>query len=93
LLRSRTRVDSQIIEPLSRATSWAERHHTHPGRADVVRAFEIPRDAVVLKVGTEYGAKQRYLGQIADTVDALESMEARALVARERTRHLGRIAQ
>jgi len=88
LLRACTSVDSHSTEPLARATSWAERYHTHPARAGVVRAFSIPREAVVLEVGAGCGGVTRYLGEIADTVDALEPMEARALVARERTRDL-----
>jgi len=88
LLCACTSVDSHSTEPLARATSWAERYHTHPARAGVVRAFSIPREAVVLEVGAGCGGVTRYLGEIADTVDALEPMEARALVARERTRDL-----
>lgn len=42
----------------------------------------------MLEVGAGCGGVTRYLGEIADTVDALEPMEARALVARERTRDL-----
>ena len=88
LLRACTSVDSHSTEALSRATSWAERYHTHPARAGVVRALSIPRDAVVLEVGAGCGGVTRYLGEIADTVDALEPMQPRALVARERTRDL-----
>ena len=40
-------------------------YHTHPARANVLRALDIPADAVVLEVGAGCGPISRYLGETA----------------------------
>ena len=88
LLQSCRDLTSTSTEMLDKATGWAEKYHTHPARANVIRAFDIPPDAVILEVGAGCGGVSRYLGEIAGALDALEPMEHRARVARERTRDL-----
>jgi SAM-dependent methyltransferase len=92
ILRSCTDLSSTSVEMLNKATDWAERYHTHPARGNVIRALDIPADAVVLEIGSGCGGVTRYLGEAAATVDALEPMVARAQVARERTRDLPGVA-
>ena len=79
---------SGSIEMLESAEGWAEQYHTHPARANILRAVDIPRDAKVLEIGAGCGPITRYLGETAAVVDAVEPVVARARVARERTRDL-----
>ena len=88
LLRSATDLGSDSRALVESASGWAERYHTHPDRANVLRAFDLPADLRVLEVGAGCGAVTRYLGEHAALVDALEPMPARARAARERTRDL-----
>ena len=92
ILRSCTDLSSTSVEMLNKATDWAERYHTHPARGNVIRALDIPADAVILEIGSGCGGVTRYLGEVGATVDALEPMIARAQVARERTRDLPGVA-
>jgi SAM-dependent methyltransferase len=71
---------------LAQASGWAERYHLDPARANVVRALDLPSDAVVLEVGAGCGAISRYLGETVAEVDALEPASWRAEVCRARTR-------
>lgn len=88
LLRESRDVSATSAELVERAANWTQRYNVHPARANVVRALEIPEDAVVLEIGAGCGAVTRYLGERCRIVDALEPVAARARVARERTRDL-----
>ncbi|MBO3101391.1 class I SAM-dependent methyltransferase [Cellulomonas fengjieae] len=88
LLRSSTDLSSTSDELVERATDWTQRYNVHPGRANVMRAFELPESATVLEVGAGCGPVTRYLGERCAVVDALEPVPERARVARERTRDL-----
>lgn len=88
LLRSCDDLGSMSTEMLDKSVGWAERYHSHPARANVVRAIGVPRNATILEVGAGCGGVTRYLGEQGVLVDALEPMEDRAVVARERTRDL-----
>ncbi len=80
---------SSMSEELARhRADWVERYHLSHERANVVRALDIPADAVVLEIGAGCGAITRYLGEQAAVVDALEPTPERAAVARARTRDL-----
>ncbi|MFT7835373.1 class I SAM-dependent methyltransferase [Saccharothrix sp. BKS2] len=68
--------------------TWAERYHLDRGRANVLRALDLPADAVVLEVGAGCGAITRYLGERVAAVDAVEPVPARAEVAAGRTADL-----
>ena len=70
------------------ATTWAERYHLHPARANVLRALDLPADARVLEIGAGCGAITRYLGETCALVDALEPVPSRAAAAAARTRDL-----
>lgn len=63
---------------------WFVRFHLSPMRANVLRGLDLGRPGTVLEVGAAGGALTRYLGEIATTVDALETDPARAAVARRR---------
>lgn len=88
IVHSSADISSLSEEMVDRSATWAERYHTHPARANVIRAIGIPTDSIILEVGSGCGGVTRYLGEQGLLVDALEPMEARALVARERTRDL-----
>lgn len=88
LLRSATDLGSTSRSLAEAATDWAERYHTHPDRANVLRAFDIDPRSRVLEIGAGCGAVTRYLGETTALVDALEPMPSRARAARERTRDL-----
>ena len=79
---------SDSDELIRAASSWAERYHVDPARANVLRSFDLPADARVLEIGAGCGAITRYLGEQCAVVDALEPVPARAAVARARTRDL-----
>lgn len=88
LLRASSDVSASSDELVERATNWTQRYNVHPGRANVVRAFDLPESATVLEVGAGCGPVTRYLGERCAVVDALEPVPERARVARERTRDL-----
>lgn len=81
-------LDSMSDELFATATTWPERYHLSPSRANVLRALDLPADAVVLEVGAGCGAITRYLGEVCARVDALEPTFARARVAARRTADL-----
>ncbi|MFE9744191.1 class I SAM-dependent methyltransferase [Saccharothrix saharensis] len=68
--------------------TWAEQYHLDRGRANVLRALDLPADAVVLEVGAGCGAITRHLGERVAAVDAVEPVAARAGVAARRTADL-----
>ncbi|WP_228122465.1 methyltransferase [Saccharothrix syringae] len=68
--------------------TWAERYHLDRGRANALRALDLPADAVVLEVGAGCGAITRHLGERVAAVDAVEPVAARARVAARRTADL-----
>jgi SAM-dependent methyltransferase len=70
------------------ARSWPEQYHLAPARANIVRALDFRPEHRVLEVGAGCGAITRYLGERCRVVDAVEPVEARAAVARLRTRDL-----
>lgn len=78
-------LDSLSDELFATATSWPERYHLSPSRANVIRSLDLPSDAVVLEIGAGCGAITRYLGETCAQVDALEPTFARARVAARRT--------
>jgi SAM-dependent methyltransferase len=88
LVRQTEDVSSDSTDILELASGWVEEYHTHPARANVLRAFDIPADARVLEIGAGCGPITRYLGETAAVVDSVEPVLPRARVARERTRDL-----
>lgn len=88
LVRNAEDVSSDSTDILEMADGWVEEYHTHPARANVLRAFDIPADARVLEIGAGCGPITRYLGETAAVVDSVEPVLPRARVARERTRDL-----
>lgn len=84
-MRSGLPLGSMSIELFATASSWPERYHLSPARANVIRALRLPADADVLEVGAGCGAITRYLGETCSRVDALEPTLARARVAAART--------
>ncbi|WP_273654149.1 methyltransferase [Cellulomonas fimi] len=81
-------LDSLSDELFATATSWPERYHLSPSRANVIRALDLPADARVLEIGAGCGAITRYLGETCALVDALEPTFPRARVAAARTADL-----
>ncbi|MFI9810808.1 class I SAM-dependent methyltransferase [Saccharothrix variisporea] len=70
------------------AKTWAEQYHLDRGRANVLRALDLPAGAAVLEIGAGCGAITRYLGERVALVDAVEPVAARARVAARRTADL-----
>ena len=64
------------------ALAPAERVHLDHGRANALRALELPSDARVLEVGAGHGAVTRYLGERVARVDAVEATHADVVRAR-----------
>jgi SAM-dependent methyltransferase len=91
LVRSAEDVSSGSTDILEMADGWVEEYHTHPARANVLRAFDIPTDARILEIGAGCGPITRYLGETAAVVDSVEPVLPRARVARERTRDLANV--
>ncbi|HZL06038.1 MAG TPA: methyltransferase, partial [Coriobacteriia bacterium] len=87
-MRSGLPLDSLSDELAATATTWPEQYHLSQARANVVRALDLDRGAVVLEVGAGCGAITRYLGETCDVVDALEPSLPRARVAAARTAEL-----
>jgi SAM-dependent methyltransferase len=79
---------SGSVELAAAAGDWPATYALAPGRANVVRALDLPPNATVLEVGCGSGPVTRYLGEHCAAVDALEVDPAKAAVARARTRDL-----
>lgn len=88
IVRAASDISSDSTEMLEVAEGWAESYHTHPARANIVRALDIPADATVLEIGSGCGPITRYLGETGAQVDSVEPVLPRARVGRERTRDL-----
>ncbi|RSM82410.1 methyltransferase [Amycolatopsis sp. WAC 01375] len=69
----------------------AERVPLDHGAANVLRALVVPKAARVLEVGAGFGGLTRYLGEISETVHAVEADPVRAAAVRFRTRDLGTV--
>lgn len=91
IVRDAVDVSSESTEMLEVAQGWAEEYHTHPARANILRALDISADAKVLEVGAGTGPITRFLGEVAGTVDSVEPVFLRAKVGRERTRDLANV--
>jgi len=91
LIRDAADLSSMSDELAAQATSWAERYHLATSRANLLRPFALPGDAVVLEVGAGCGAITRYLGERCGWVDALEPVLSRARAARARVRDLSNV--
>ncbi len=61
------------------------------GAANVLRALVLPKAARVLEVGAGFGGLTRYLGEISESVHAVEADPVRAAAVRFRTRDLGTV--
>lgn len=88
LVRDADDLRSDSTELKAAAKGWAQRYHTDPARANVLRCLDLPPDARVLEVGAGCGAISRYLGETCAAVDSLEPVAVRAAAARARTRDL-----
>jgi SAM-dependent methyltransferase len=84
-------LSSMSDELAAQATNWAERYHLATSRANLLRPFALPPDAVVLEIGAGCGAITRYLGERCGSVDALEPVLSRARAARARVRDLSNV--
>lgn len=62
------------------------------GAANVLRALALPQAARVLEIGAGFGGLTRYLGEVAETVHAVEADPVRAAAVRFRTRDLDTVA-
>ncbi|NQX29543.1 methyltransferase domain-containing protein [Microbacteriaceae bacterium VKM Ac-2854] len=88
LVSSATDISSTSDEMLANAVDWPQIYHVDPARANVLRALDLPADAVALEIGSGCGAITRYLGETVAHVDAIEPVLDRARVGRLRTRDL-----
>src|ERR1700733_7224723 len=91
VIRDAADLSSMSDELAAQATSWAERYHLATARANLLRPFALPKDAVVLEIGAGCGAITRYLGEHCGWVDALEPVLSRARAARARARDLDNV--
>ena len=82
---------SGSAELAAAAGDWPATYALASGRANVVRALDLPPDATVLEVASGCGPVTRYLGEQCAVVDALEADPAKAAVARARTRDLSSV--
>lgn len=87
-IRASSDLSSLSDELARKASTWAERYHLSPDRANILRAIQLHRTDKVLEVGAGCGAITRYLGEVCALVDAVEPEPARAQVAAERTRDI-----
>ncbi len=83
-----TDISSSSQELAEAATDWGTTYSLVPTRSNIVRALDLRPDMKVLEIGCGCGPITRYLGEQCGTVDSVEPMEARAAVARLRTRDL-----
>lgn len=83
-----TDLSSASRELADQATDWATSYSLVPSRANLLRSVDLRPDMRVLEIGCGCGPITRYLGERAGLVDSIEPMQARATVARLRTRDL-----
>jgi SAM-dependent methyltransferase len=91
ILATASDIGSLSDEVALAARGWAQVYHLSASRANVLRPLRILPQAHVLDVGAGCGAITRYLGETCAIVDALEPVQARARVARLRTRDLANV--
>lgn len=84
-------VSENSAELFAKSRDWASFYHLGPGRANHLRALDLPRHLSVLELGSGCGAILRYLGENFDCVHAVEGSLRRATIARERCRDLSHV--
>lgn len=83
-----TDISSSSEELPRSATDWGTTYSLVATRSNIVRALDLTPDMKVLEIGCGCGPITRYLGETCAVVDSVEPMQARAHVARLRTRDL-----
>lgn len=83
---------SSSDELQSHCTDWVSTYHLSKQRANLLRPFEKQLVGSVLEVGAGCGAITRYLGEIAESVVAVEGSLRRAQILRQRTRDLENVS-
>ena len=83
-----TDLSSFSDELQSHCTDWVTTYHLSKQRANLLRPFEEQLSGSVLEVGAGCGAITRYLGEVAESVVAVEGSLRRAQILRQRTRDL-----
>ena len=73
------------------ARDWASYYHLAPGRANAIRALELPQDISILELGSGCGAVSRHLGENHRELHCVEGSLRRAMITRERCRGLGNV--
>lgn len=71
---------------------WHDTYHLSTARANVLRALDVPAEAVVLELGARAGALTRHLGETSAAVDAIEPDPGLGAVAAHRCADLASVA-
>lgn len=73
-------------------TDWSTFYHFTPKRANLLRPLRSLLAGDVLEVGAGCGAVTRYLGEVSNSVTAVEGSLRRASIARERSKDLANVS-
>lgn len=92
LLTACTDLSSGSDEVELACNGWHDTYHLSTSRANVLRALDVPADAIVLELGARAGAVTRHLGETTAAVDAIEPDPALAALAAHRCADLPSVA-
>jgi SAM-dependent methyltransferase len=67
---------------------WSSKYHLSSERANCYRSMSLPKDSIILEIGSGCGSITRYLAENVGTVVALEGSPRRAKITHRRTRDL-----
>ena len=84
-------LSSSSDELQSHCTDWVTSYHLSKQRANLLRPFEEQLSGSILEVGAGCGAISRYLGEVAESVVAVEGSIRRAQILKQRTRDLDNV--
>ena len=83
---------STSVELEKKIQGWVTEYHLSPQRSNLLRYLEFDGKTTMLELGCGCGALTRYLGELGLSVDAIEGSQNRAMVAKERCRHLENVS-
>lgn len=85
-------LSSNSYELESYIKGWSSEYHLSRKRSQLLRGFDFDKTKKVLEVGCGCGAITRFLGETFEDVMAIEGSEARARLARLRTKSMDNVS-
>jgi SAM-dependent methyltransferase len=91
VLREATDLSDNASTLLSYVNDWPSHYHLAPGRANAIRALDLPHDIQILELGAGCGALSRHLGENYKVVHSVEGSAFRSAICRARCAGLSNV--